>query len=118
MPPMTCVTPDGVELEYELRGAEELVVLVHAGLVAEWFQPLVQERALTGRYQVVSYHRVGYAGSTHVAGLVSIAQQAVHCRALMHSLGIERTHVVGHSIGGMIALQLALDVPDRVSAQQ
>ncbi len=114
MKPMTRVTLDGIELEYEIRGVEEPVVLVHAGLLAEWFQPLMQEQALTDRYRVVSYHRVGYAGSTHMAGPVSIAQQAAHCRALMHFLGIERAQVVGHSIGGMIALQLALDAPDRV----
>jgi hypothetical protein len=52
---------EGIELEYEVRGAGEPVVLVRAGLVAEWFQPLLQEQALTDRYRVVSYHRVGYA---------------------------------------------------------
>ncbi len=103
-----------IELEYEVRGAGELVVLVHAGIFAEWFQPLLQERALTDRYQVVSYHRVGYAGSSRVAGPVSITQQAAHCRALMGSLGIARAHLIGHSIGATIALQLALDAPDMV----
>jgi hypothetical protein len=33
------------------------------GVFAEWFKPLLQERALTDRYHVVSYHRVSYAGS-------------------------------------------------------
>src|SRR5262249_22249971 len=66
---------------------------------------------LAGRYRVVSDHRVGYAGSSRVAGPVSIAQQAAHLRALMRHLGIERAHVVGHSSGGNIALQLALDAP-------
>lgn len=54
----------------------EPVVLVHAGALAEWFKPLLQEQDLTGRYQVVSYHRFGYVGSSHVAGPVSIGQQA------------------------------------------
>ncbi len=114
MKQMTRATLDGIELEYEVRGAGEPVVLVHAGVLAEWFQPLLQERALTERYQVVSYHRLGYAGSSRVAGPVSIAQQAAHCRALMRCLGIERAHIVGHSSGGNIALQLALDAPDVV----
>jgi pimeloyl-ACP methyl ester carboxylesterase len=105
---------DGIELEYEVRGTGEPVVLVHAGVFADWFKPLLEEPALTGRYRVVSYHRVGYAGSSRVAGPVSIAQQAAHLRSLMRYLGIKRAHIVGHSSGGNIALQLALDAPDMV----
>jgi pimeloyl-ACP methyl ester carboxylesterase len=108
---MSRVNIDGLELEYETRGSGEPVVLVHAGIFADWFKPLVDEPALTGRYRVVSYHRVGYAGSSRIAGPLSIAQQAAHLRALMRHLGIERAHVVGHSSGGNIALQLALDAP-------
>ena len=105
---------DGIELEYEVRGAGEPVVLVHAGIFADWFKPLLQEPALTSRYRVVSYHRIGYAGSSRVAGPVSIAQQAAHLRSLMRHLRIERAHIIGHSSGGNIALQLALDAPDMV----
>lgn len=105
---------EGVELEYEIRGAGEPVVLVHAGVCADWFKPLLEEPALTDRYRVLSYHRVGYAGSSRLADQVSIEEQAEHCRSLMRHLGIERAHVVGHSSGGMIALQLALDAPDMV----
>ena len=73
-------TIDGIELEYMVLGAGEPVVLVHAGIFADWFKPLLQEPALIGRYRVVSYHRIGYAGSSRVAGPVSIAQQAAHLR--------------------------------------
>jgi pimeloyl-ACP methyl ester carboxylesterase len=105
---------DGVELEYEIRGTGEPVVLVHAGVFADWFKPLLEEPALTGRYCVLNYHRIGYAGSSRVCGAVSLAQQAAHLRSLMRRLGIERAHIVGHSSGGNIALQLALDAPDAV----
>jgi pimeloyl-ACP methyl ester carboxylesterase len=101
----------GVELDYEVRGVGAPVVLVHAGVFADWFKPLLEQPALTGRYRVVRYHRVGYAGSSRVAGPVSIADQAGHLLALMRHLGIERAHVVGHSSSGNIALQLALDAP-------
>jgi pimeloyl-ACP methyl ester carboxylesterase len=107
------VEPD-IELEYTVRGTGEPVVLVHAGLFAEWFLPLLEEPALAAHYRVLSFHRVGYAGSSRVAGPVSIARQAAHVRALMRYLGIERAHVVGHSSGGNIALQLALDYPEHV----
>ena len=107
---------DGVELEYETRGNGEPVVLVHAGIFADWFKPLVDEPGLAGRYRVVSYHRVGYAGSGRLTGPVSIAQQAAHLRGLMRHLGIERAHLVGHSSGGNIVLQLALDAPEMVQS--
>jgi len=105
---------NGVELEYDVRGTGEPVVLVHAGVCADFFKPLLEESALADRYYLLSYHRVGYAGSSRVVGSVSIAQQAAHCRSLMRHLGIERAHVVGHSSSAMMALQLALDAPRAV----
>jgi pimeloyl-ACP methyl ester carboxylesterase len=105
---------DGIGLEYETRGSGEPVVLIHPGYFADWFAPLLDEPVLTDHYRVVSYHRVGCAGSSHIAGPVSLAQQAGHCRSLMRHLGIERAHIVGHSSSGNIALQLALDAPDAV----
>ena len=105
---------DGVELEYRIVGQGEPIVLVHAGVFADWFAPLLREPALVDRYRLVTYHRIGYAGSTHAAGPVSIADQAAHLRSLMTKLEIERAHLVGHSSGGNIALQLALDAPEKV----
>ncbi len=107
---------EGVELEYRTVGVGEPVVLVHAGVFADWFEPLLQEPSLTRRYCLVIYHRVGYAGSTHVAGSVSIAQQAAHLRALMRRIGIDRAHFVGHSSGANIIMQLALDSPEIVAS--
>ena len=113
---MSRASLDGIELEYVVRGAGELVVLVHAGVFARWYQPLLDEPALAGRYRVLTYHRIGYAGSSRLSGPVSIAQQAAHLSALMRHLGMQRAHVVGHSSGGNIALQLALDVPEMVGS--
>jgi pimeloyl-ACP methyl ester carboxylesterase len=104
----------GVELEYRIVGVGEPVVLVHAGVFADWFEPLLKEPSLNRRYCLVTYHRVGYAGSSHVTGPVSIAEQAAHVRALMKMLSIDRAHLVGHSSGGNIILQVALDAPEKV----
>jgi hypothetical protein len=54
----------GVELEYTVRGAGEPVLLVHAGIFADWFVPVLAEPRLTAGYQLIHYHRVGYAGSS------------------------------------------------------
>jgi pimeloyl-ACP methyl ester carboxylesterase len=43
-----------------------------------------------------------------------VARQAADCLALMRHLGIDRAHVAGHSYGGAVALQLALDAPESV----
>lgn len=105
---------DGAELEYQVHGRGEPVVLIHPGIYADWFRPLLGEPALTTRYRLVLYHRAGCAGSSRVAGAVSLAEHASHCRSLMRLLGIERAHLVGHSSSGNVALQLALDAPDVV----
>ena len=107
---------EGIELEYRIVGVGQPVVLVHAGVFADWFEPLLQEPSLANGYCFLVYHRVGYAGSSHVPGPISIAQQAAQLRALMLSLGITRAHIVGHSSGGNIAMQLALDAPQAVQS--
>ena len=88
-------------------------MLVHHGVGLDWFRPLLEESALSGRYRVLSYHRVGYGGSSRVTGPLAFEQEAVHCYSLMRHLGIEQAHVVGHSASAMIALQLALDARRR-----
>ena len=105
---------NGIELEYELRGAGEPIVLIHWGLCAAWAEPLLDEPALADRYRLLSYHRAGFAGSDPLEGPLSLAVHAAHCAGLMRRLGIERAHIVGHSSSADIALQLALDFPDVV----
>ncbi len=107
---------NGISLAYEARGSGEPVVFLHAGVFADWSVPLLEQPALTERFRLVSYHRVNYGGSTHLDGRVSVADQAAHCRALLGALGIERAHLVGHSAGASIALQVALDAPDLVQS--
>ena len=112
--PMPRARVDGAELEFEVTGAGEPVLLIHGAFIAEAYAPLCAEPALNSRYRLVRYHRRGYAGSSPVRAPFSLGQQAADCRALLEHLGIERAHVVGHSSGGVIALRLALDAPEVV----
>ncbi len=105
---------DGAELEYVVRGIGEPILLIHGAFLANAFDPLVAESALAGRYRVISYHRRGFVGSTPARGEASIARQAADARALLDHLGVAQAHIVGHSYGGCVALQLALDSPDMV----
>lgn len=101
------------KLEYETRGDGEPVLLIHGGLIAGGFRPLMDEPALED-YRLIRYHRRGYAGSTSPEGSFSIEQQAADAVALLEHLDIERAHVVGHSFGGYIAVQTAMDTPEVV----
>jgi pimeloyl-ACP methyl ester carboxylesterase len=105
---------DGLELEYELRGSGEPVVLIHWGVSATWAEPLLEERALADHFRLLSYHRAGFGGSSPLEGPVTMADHAKHCRLLMRRLGIERAHILGHSSSVAVALQLALDAPEAV----
>jgi pimeloyl-ACP methyl ester carboxylesterase len=107
---------DGTVLEYQAVGAGEPVVLVHGALIADALTPLMREPALAERYRLIGYHRRGYAGSARPDRPLTIADQAADCRGVMNALGIDRAHVVGHSFGGLIALQLALDTPSMVGS--
>ena len=105
---------DGADLEYEVSGTREPAVFIHGAFIADAFRPLLAEPSLAGHYWLILYHRRGYADSSRASGPVSVARQAADCRALLRHLGMERAHVVGHSYGGDVALQLALDTPSVV----
>jgi pimeloyl-ACP methyl ester carboxylesterase len=105
---------DGVELEYEVSGTGEPVVFIHGAFIADTFRPLLAEPSLAGHYRLILYHRRGYAGSSRASEPVSVARQAADCRALLRHLDVERAHVMGHSYGAVVALQLALDTPSVV----
>jgi pimeloyl-ACP methyl ester carboxylesterase len=109
------VDGDNTEVELEILGSAsgEPVVLIHGAFLATAYAPLCAE-PLLANHKLIRYHRRGYAGSSHPSGPASIAQQAADCRALLAHLGVERAHVVGHSSGGAMALQVALDAPEVV----
>ncbi len=108
------VDVDGISLECEVSGTGEPVVFIHGAFIADAFRPLLAEPTLAGQYQLITYHRRGYVGSSRLPGPTSAPQQAADAARLLSHLGVERAHVVGHSFGGSIALQLALDAPEKV----
>lgn len=108
------VVVDGITLEYEESGAGDPVVCIHGVLVADAFRPLVAELERAGRYRVITYHRRGYVGSSRPQGPVDMAEQAGDCAGLLSHLGLRRAHVVGHSFGGAVGLELALAAPQLV----
>lgn len=99
-------------LWYEVRGDGPPVLLVQGvGVAGSGWRPQVD--ALSGRYAVCAYDNRGVGRST-LSGALSIEAMAADGLALMDALGWDRAHVVGHSMGGLIAQQIALSAPDRV----
>jgi pimeloyl-ACP methyl ester carboxylesterase len=104
---------NGVELEYEVVGSGEPVLLI-SPVLADGFLPLLSERVLADRYQLIRYHKRGWVGSTHTPAPVSIEDHAADAAALLEHLGVRRAHIAGHSSGAAVAAQLALHHPQTV----
>ncbi len=102
---------DGIELEYQVRGAGEPLLLIHGGMIADSFEPIADE--LAASYKLITYRRRGHHG-TPAHPDCTMAKVAADAVALLDHLGIATAHVGGHSYGGVTALQLALDFPTRV----
>ena len=100
---------NGVELEYEISGTGEPVLLISTGPIADSFLPLVTAKALVGRYRLIRYRQRRLAQSAQ--GPVTFAEHAADAAELLGHLGVRRAHVAGHSTGAAIALQLAFDRP-------
>lgn len=111
--PLQRATVNGGTLEYEVSGTGDPVLLIHGTGVAATFAPQMTQPALA-KYRLIRFHRRGFAGSSRAPVPFSIKDQAADAAALLKSLGIARAHIVGHSFGGSVALQLALDQPEMV----
>jgi pimeloyl-ACP methyl ester carboxylesterase len=102
---------DGAEVAHtDSRGDGEPLLLIHGGGLADWMTPLGAE--LHG-HRVIRMVRAGYTGGPLPDDL-TIADHARHAATLLHRLGAAPAHVVAHSSGSAIALQLAVDSPSCV----
>jgi len=112
----TANLPTGVDLYYESHGRGEPLFLVpstaFSGDVWRPFQVPVLSQSLN----VVIHDPRGCGRSTAVRGVYTIDQMAGDVVTLMDHLGIRSAHVLGHSMGGRIALSVALNYPGRVKS--
>lgn len=100
-------------IHYFVEGSGAPVLFIQGvGVVGEGWRP--QLDALRERYQVCAYDNRGLGRSAPLTGKTSVEELARDARALLDALGWESAHVVGHSLGGVIAQQLALDCPERI----
>jgi len=107
---METVSRDGVTLAYERAGPAdaETVVLVEGLGYGRWMWHW-QRDALEDEYDVIIPDNRGTGDSDAPEGPYSIAEMAADLDAVLADAGVEAAHVVGASMGGMIAQQYALD---------
>jgi pimeloyl-ACP methyl ester carboxylesterase len=83
-----------------------------SGTHAAWGRPFLS--ALEQSFACIVFDNRGIGGSTPAEEPFTISELAADATGLLDALGIERAHVLGISMGGMIAQQLALDHPERL----
>ena len=105
---------DGQRIHYIQAGQGEPVVLIHGWNGSTFtFRYTIPE--LAHRYRVVALDLLGYGYSARPAdGDYSISAQAELVRRALDRLGIDRAALLGQSMGGAVAMRLALDHPERV----
>jgi 3-oxoadipate enol-lactonase len=102
-----------VRLVYEVHGEGAPVLLIHGWGYGLWgWEPVVGP--LASRYRVVAFDNRGVGGSDVPPGPYTVADMAEDAVAVLDAAGLRTAHVVGTSLGGMIAQEVALDFPDRV----
>src|SRR5579863_9031077 len=106
------IETNGTNLYYEVMGEGHPLVLVHGGYMDRrmWDD---QFAAFARHYRVIRYDVRGF-GKSELPPVPYTDRQDLH--TLLSFLGIEKTYLVGLSLGGEIAIDFTLDYPDMVDA--
>jgi 3-oxoadipate enol-lactonase len=109
------VRANGITMNYELVGEGDCLVLVHGAgdNLRMWYE---QTPVFSKRYRVLAYDVRGFGETECPDAEVSVSLLATDLRELLRTLGVDRAFVLGYSMGGRIALQLALDEPSMARA--
>jgi pimeloyl-ACP methyl ester carboxylesterase len=102
-----------VDVYYEEQGSGEPLLLI-MGLAADSTAWLFQIPDFSPHYRTIAFDNRGVGRSSKPPGAYTIHQMADDAAGLLDVLKIERAHVVGVSMGGMIAQELVLRHPGRV----
>ncbi|RCV87508.1 alpha/beta fold hydrolase [Billgrantia montanilacus] len=104
-----------VELNYHDAGGDGTPLLVVHGLLGSADNWRSHVKQWQERRRVVAVDLRNHGRSPHVAGM-SYREMAQDLLALMDRLGIERAHLLGHSMGGKVVVTLARLAPERVAS--
>ena len=107
------VRTNGIDIEYTVSGSGPWLTMSHS-LCCNLSMWDAQAEWLEKRFTVLRYDTRGHGGSSAPAGEYTLDQLADDARGLLDALGVERTHWVGLSMGGMIGQTFALKYPERL----
>lgn len=110
---MPGVARDGATIHYEVEGSGPPVLLIQGtGIAASGWRRQVE--GLRDRFRCAVFDNRGVGRSGPADRSLSVAQMAGDACAVLDALGWQSAHVVGHSLGGLIAQEVALRIPGRV----
>jgi 3-oxoadipate enol-lactonase len=105
---------DGTRLHYDVTGGHHLEpLLLIQGLGADSRGWIRQRRALASRYRCITFDNRGAGRSDHPEGPYDLEVMATDALAVLDAAGVERAHVLGASMGGVIAQILGVRAPQR-----
>ncbi|MDP9365861.1 MAG: alpha/beta fold hydrolase [Chloroflexota bacterium] len=105
-------TADGRTAYVETGNGEALVLAHGVGMGCSFWAPQVE--AFAGSHRVVAYDLLGHGRSALPSPEPTLAEYGNQLVVLLDDLGIERANLVGHSMGALVVLDVALRHPDRV----
>jgi pimeloyl-ACP methyl ester carboxylesterase len=113
------VEADGIQTRVYEAGAGEPLVLVHGGGFGSLYSLdawSLNLRALAQRFRVVAFDKLGqgYTGNPETDADYTFGRLYRHAVALLERLDLGPGHVVGHSMGALLAVRVALDHPELV----
>jgi 3-oxoadipate enol-lactonase len=111
---MSVIPVGDIELDYERSGSGPplLAIMGMSGTALHWGEPFLA--ALRESFEVITYDHRGVGASTKLDGEITIAHMAADAYGLLQALELDSAHVLGISMGGMIAQELALAHPESV----
>ena len=110
---MPTIATRRARIQYWKKGSGPAVVLVQgAGVIGEGWRPQID--ALTNRYTVIWIDNRGIGQSALTSGELTVEDMAADVLAVADAEGLERFHLAGHSMGGLIAQRVALTARARV----
>jgi pimeloyl-ACP methyl ester carboxylesterase len=107
---------NGLHLYYETYGSGAPLVLLHGGMLTIDLNFATLIPTLAQTHTVIGVEMQGHGRTANIDREITYPNLASDVVALLDHLGIERAAVLGHSLGGGVALELAVSHPGRVSA--